>query len=372
MPRVLRLLPAILTALLAGCRENGGGGPSSDWEPPLERAPQAAQEEPSDRFVTVRGLRDQMNDAVAAPPRAEESLGRDWRVSFDGERKGLGLLPDKGTVYAGPGAPSSARRQRVRMQEPRRPALRVEEPPSPDVPRADLPRADGDDGPKGAGPTMKAFAAFQQKLYQTLSPLVSRLGWNARAPKASPVRHNPFHVTVHHTEGLQTMTVDEGRAAVRNIQHYHMYGRAKEGKEAFSDVGYHFLIGGDGAIFEGRHAEHLGSHAGGSNDGNIGIALMGNFNKHQPTKAQLDSLRHLVAFLAIKYKKDPGQKGFLNGHNHYTHTDCPGKNLRAMLDALRIEIDAEATRTADTLSTQKNSADAGSFRPVVAYRPTGS
>ena len=69
--------------------------------------------------------------------------------------------------------------------------------------------------------------------------------------------------------------------------------------------------------------------------------MMGDFNKIKPSDAQIESLTRLVTFLAIKYKKDPEAKGFLEPHQHYTNTDCPGKNMMAILDALRHKIDKE-------------------------------
>ena len=217
---------------------------------------------------------------------------------------------------------------------------------------------------------MSLFDAFQKKVYSYSVPLLSRLGWNAGKRRGHDVRHSPYHVTVHHTQGVMTMSEAETAAAVRGIQRYHMVGRAREGKEAFEDIGYHFLIDGSGRIVEGRHAEVLGAHAGESNDGNIGIALMGDFNKLQPTEAQIVSLRRLVSFLAIKYRKDPMQKGFLEGHRHFNHTDCPGKNLFAILGELRRDIDLETDQTVKRLEGTAVASNKN-FVPLLITNPQG-
>ena len=52
----------------------------------------------------------------------------------------------------------------------------------------------------------------------------------------------PTHVTVHHTEGPQTMTASATAAAVKNIQSYHMANT--DGRHGWDDIGYHFLIDG--------------------------------------------------------------------------------------------------------------------------------
>ncbi|MDP3541301.1 MAG: peptidoglycan recognition family protein [Elusimicrobiota bacterium] len=195
---------------------------------------------------------------------------------------------------------------------------------------------------KDAGQTLLGFASFQiAQKFPTVAPIMSRMGWRAAPRRGSNSSHSLYRVTVHHTQGRQPMNEAETASAVKNIQHYHMVGRAREGKEAFDDIGYHFLIAGDGRVVEGRRAEYIGAHAGSSNEGNIGAAMMGDFNKVQPTAAQLESLTRLVTYLSIKYKKDPGQKGFLEAHNHYNNTDCPGRHLMSRLEALRRVIDQE-------------------------------
>jgi hypothetical protein len=178
----------------------------------------------------------------------------------------------------------------------------------------------------------------------------------------------PTHVTVHHTEGHQTMSGDATAAAVRAIQQYHMVGRAAEGKKTFNDIGYHFLIDGAGRVVEGVPAERLGTHALGANDDNIGVALMGNFNRIHPTERQVESLTRLVAFLALKYRQDPARSGFLEPHKHYldpkthdVHTDCPGKNMMAIMGRLHELVDSE-TRN---LASRVNAAPKGEFVPVL-------
>jgi hypothetical protein len=159
------------------------------------------------------------------------------------------------------------------------------------------------------------------------------------------------------------MTEAATAAEVRNIQHYHMAGRAKEGKDVWEDIGYHFLIDGAGRVVEGRPAETLGAHVRGANENNIGIAMMGNFERIKPTADQVASLTRLVSFLALKYRQDPSRKGFLEGHRHYNSTDCPGKNMMAILDGIRARIDAETVE----LAARVKAAPKGQFVPVLTH-----
>lgn len=214
----------------------------------------------------------------------------------------------------------------------------------------------------GAGQVLAAFDAFQRKMFADAAPILSRSGWRAAKRKGSPVAMHPTRVTVHHTEGAQTMSEADTAAAVRGIQHYHMAGRAAEGKDTWDDIGYHFLIDGAGRVAEGRPAETLGAHAGGANQDNIGVSMMGDFNRQKPTPAQVESLTRLVSFLAIKYGQNPSRKGFLEPHRHYDQTDCPGKNMMAILASLRERINA---RTGE-LQARLRGAKEGEFVPVTA------
>lgn len=373
-PKAPLLLLAAALPFLAGCNEtesSGDGSYASTAAPAPEPIEQPSSELAAETSAFDAGG-ERLRDAVAgAPVAGGEASSQYWRRSFDGDDRNLGGLDGPPAVQV-PGASGNSARAGVGLSAPKKNTLSVKAPPNPailSVPDADLPAAAPGDGPRGGGPTMAAFDAFQKKVYSYAVPLLSRFGWNARKRNGRDVRHSPYHVTVHHTQGVMTFSEADTAAAVRGIQHYHMVGRAREGKEAFEDIGYHFLIDGSGRIIEGRHAEVLGAHAGESNDGNIGIALMGDFNKQDPTTEQTASLRRLVSFLAIKYKKDPMQKGFLEGHRHFNHTDCPGKNLFAHLDELRRQIDLETERTVKRLDPD-GVASNSDFVPLLAVNPS--
>ena len=118
------------------------------------------------------------------------------------------------------------------------------------------------------------------------------------------------------------------------------------------------MIDGKGNIYEGRHGGEgsVGMHVAYNNVATIGISLMGNFEKVQPTQAQLDALTDLVTALAKKYHIDPYGKavyhqpkdeepyiyqkvlGTIVGHGDIAPTTCPGKNLKSFLPELRAEV----------------------------------
>lgn len=76
---------------------------------------------------------------------------------------------------------------------------------------------------------------------------------------------------------------------VRQIQSYHM------DKLHFGDIGYNFLVGGDGNIYIGLGWNKVGAHSYGYNRGSICIAFIGNYNDYPPTPKQINSTQLLLA-----------------------------------------------------------------------------
>lgn len=298
-----------------------------------------------------------VRDAVGVGvPASQEGLAQFSRSFFDGDRRSL---PSLGVANTNP-ADAVRRKVLVPLRKPEKKTdLRDQDIPPPEsLPDVELPDAQPGVGPKGGGEALLGFDAFQRALGDWTAPLLSRLGWGAAKRRGAPTPHAPYRLTVHHTITAQSMSEASAIKNVRNVQYYHMKGRAKEGKEVFDDIAYHFLIDGEGRVIEGRPVEVIGAHAGGSNDGNIGIALLGNFDVDKPTGAQLRSLERLAVYLSVKFRRDPSHRGFLQPHMHFTNTGCPGKNLLALLDKIRDDVDVQADQAIAKLG-------GGGFTPIV-------
>jgi N-acetylmuramoyl-L-alanine amidase len=329
------LLAALAAAVLSGCEPREG---SSDSGPRFAVAATA-----SAPAATFQYKEEIVRDAVGSGlPASQESFAQFSRAFFDGDSRSLSSL---GVAVTNP-ADTARRKVVVPLAKAEREGGDEDEvddvPPPDSLPEVDLPDAQPGIGPKGGGDALLGFDAFQRALGDWTAPLLSRLGWGAAKRRGTDTPHSPYRLTVHHTIGRQSKSEPESIKSVRNIQYYHMKGRAKRGKEAFDDIGYHFLVDGEGRIIEGRPVEIMGAHAGGSNDGNIGIALLGNFDVVKPTAAQLRSLERLAVYLAVKFRRDPSHRGFLQPHQHFTQTGCPGKNLLALLDKIRDDVDTQA------------------------------
>jgi hypothetical protein len=136
-----------------------------------------------------------------------------------------------------------------------------------------------------------------------------------------PVADNGWEViVVHHSAS------DKGSARTFDIAH-----RAR----GWDELGYHFVIGNgtetpDGYIEVGnrwkkqKHGAHCKTPTNYYNEYGIGICLVGDFDQTNPTPAQMQSLRRLVAFLSQRYHVS---RDHIYGHGEVqgTHTHCPGR-----------------------------------------------
>ncbi len=129
------------------------------------------------------------------------------------------------------------------------------------------------------------------------------------------------YVVIHHT------AADAGD--VESIDRVHRQRKDASGNN-WLGIGYHFVIGngngmGDGEIeptFRWKKQMH-GAHAGVNeyNQRGIGIALIGNFEEHDPTPAQIQALQRLLIALARRYGIAPED---IIGHSDVKSTACPG------------------------------------------------
>jgi hypothetical protein len=184
---------------------------------------------------------------------------------------------------------------------------------------------------------------------------VSRTGWGSpdgQGSRVSPAYRNVTHMVVHHTAGGNTFRPgeDDWGDRVRAIWSFHTFTRG------WGDIGYNFIIGPDGTIYEGRSGgdDAVGFHDTG-NFGSMGVSIIGTYSSVQPSGAAQESLVALLAWKAVQKGIDPLGTGFyygceisshctapgaqvpnIAGHRHVTpRTSCPGDALHALLPGLR-------------------------------------
>ena len=110
----------------------------------------------------------------------------------------------------------------------------------------------------------------------------------------------------------------EGRAhTVKDVDTWHR-------QRGFNGIGYHYLIGLNGEVWEGRPIEKAGAHTEGYNSSSIGIAYVGGMDKEMKnpkdtrTQAQKDSIVSLLKELVIKFPKAK-----IYGHRDFAKKACP-------------------------------------------------
>ncbi|KAG8038022.1 hypothetical protein G9C98_006347 [Cotesia typhae] len=62
------------------------------------------------------------------------------------------------------------------------------------------------------------------------------------------------------------------------------------------DIGYNFLVSGDGKIYVGRGWRTVGAHTINVNEKSIGIAVIGTFYDKSPSIAQFHSMKNLINY----------------------------------------------------------------------------
>ncbi|GFR10182.1 peptidoglycan recognition protein 1 [Trichonephila clavata] len=158
----------------------------------------------------------------------------------------------------------------------------------------------------------------------TCPEIVSRAQWGARNVKSSGAMALPVsHVFIHHTAGVTCNNKDTCSRVARQIQNYHIDTRK------WADIGYSFLVGGDGRIYEGRGWKAVGAHTYGYNSKAIGLSFMGNFEKVASSAAMLKAARNLID-CGVE-KKFISASRQIHGHRDAKCTACPGAALYTII-----------------------------------------
>lgn len=99
---------------------------------------------------------------------------------------------------------------------------------------------------------------------------------------------------------------------------------------------YHYKIDNVGQIFAIRPlTTWLYSVGSVENETTLAICLDGNFETQQPTREQLEALYQLLEELCTRHPEFPATWPDVRGHNDFSATACPGKNLRSRILAIQ-------------------------------------
>ncbi|KAJ8737563.1 hypothetical protein PYW08_000158 [Mythimna loreyi] len=151
--------------------------------------------------------------------------------------------------------------------------------------------------------------------------IVPRSDWLAQPVENSldKIRQPVPWVIISHTATESCRTQSECVLRVRIIQSFHIESRK------WDDIGYNFLVAGDGSAYFGRGWDYVGAHTLGYNKYSIGISFIGTFNNDPPPQNQIDACLKLIkrgvqtGKLAKDYK--------LFAHRQLASTLSPGDKL---------------------------------------------
>ena len=159
--------------------------------------------------------------------------------------------------------------------------------------------------------------------------VIRRSAW-ARAPihLARLRAADPYtRITLHHTgtQVLRATTPHLVAQEISNVQGAHL-------SQHYGDIAYHLIVDYAGRVWEGRSLAYEGAHTLNGNEGNIGVMLLGNFEKQDPSAAQLATQANLVALLRRQYRI---RASHVYGHRDLSPTVCPGGRLYPYVTQLR-------------------------------------
>ena len=168
---------------------------------------------------------------------------------------------------------------------------------------------------------------------------------------------------VHHTAGSNFD--NNPKATMRAIYWYHTVRRG------WCDLGYNFVIGQNGKIYEGRWARKYrpwetpssedsrgravsGAHVANFNSGSVGVSLMGNYDNAPIPPVMRRSLARLLAWEADRHNLPPlgrhtyrnpetgltRRLPFIAGHRDAGSTACPGRRVYRSLPEIRRDVKA--------------------------------
>ncbi|XP_002069134.2 uncharacterized protein LOC6646515 [Drosophila willistoni] len=151
--------------------------------------------------------------------------------------------------------------------------------------------------------------------------ILDRSEWQGEPPTQlyAHLRLPVSNVIIHHTasEGCDTEEICIYR--MRVIQTFHMKSLG------WSDIGYNFLVGGDGQVYVGRGWHVQGQHVKGYGPVSISIAFIGTFVNVEPPARQIEAAKRLMEEGVRLHKLHPDYH--IYAHRQLSPTESPGEKL---------------------------------------------
>ncbi|XP_027487844.1 N-acetylmuramoyl-L-alanine amidase [Corapipo altera] len=179
-------------------------------------------------------------------------------------------------------------------------------------------------GPGEVATVARRAAGEFTRRYVECPAIVPRCMWGARPYRGtpSPLTLPLGSVFIHHTlePGTPCRSFRACARAMRSMQRFHQDTRA------WDDIGYSFVVGSDGYLYEGRGWHWVGAHTKGYNTRGFGVGYVGDFSATLPDPDTLALVRDELLPCAVRAGRIL-QNYTLHGHRQLGRTDCPGNAL---------------------------------------------
>lgn len=185
---------------------------------------------------------------------------------------------------------------------------------------------EAEQGLEPAPTPQQASGGFWSRLFGPAKTYTYLSASTRAAIDRAPVRRGRWKYIIVHNSGTR-----EGNARVFDVYHRRI-------RHMQNGLAYHFVIGDghgsrDGQIEIGdRWTRQInGGHVASDylNDIALGVCLVGDFNRDQPTRAQVGALEELVSYLRGRVGRSQGRQAIVNAHKEINPrpTDCPGNRF---------------------------------------------
>ena len=185
------------------------------------------------------------------------------------------------------------------------------------------------DGISMAAALKRPLPALDLDFISSKIPLMRRSEWTKIKPKTWLLREGGGYnrLTIHHA-GVAVNKHTIKNAVINDLQNILTGHLNRE----YADIAYHFVVDYFGNVWEGRSLAYEGAHVANQNKHNIGVMLLGNFDKQNPSVGQLQATERLSSLLSEEYGI---KRHRIYGHSDLGASSCPGKALYAHVKNLR-------------------------------------
>lgn len=159
--------------------------------------------------------------------------------------------------------------------------------------------------------------------------IVPRNSWTQGAPRtwlADPMG-GIARITVHH-DGIYPPPSADWGSVVKRLEAVRK-GHIGRG---WADIGYHYAIDPAGRVWACRPLELQGAHVKDQNQHNLGIVVLGNFDRTTPTGPAQQALASMLTYEMQRLRIRLNE---VRTHQELAPTACPGRSLQSLMDHLR-------------------------------------